>query len=289
MKFLLLILFFIYGKLFACEVIDDQGERLILKNPAQRVVSLAPDITENLFAIDAGDKIIGVVQGSDYPEAAKKIPVVATFSHIDIETLLKLHPDLIIAWSDTPFKKQLKKANIPVFWSHPTRLVDVPATLKRLGCLVGKKANAEKAAADFLKRYEVLQKKYQSKTPISVFYQVWSKPLITITEKSWIHDVILLCGGKNIFSHLKGTAPIVDLEAVLIANPDLIIGTDNQQHWQKQWEKCPKMHAVKNHHLYSMNPDKIERASLRLLEGALEICNAMDNVRTYGVSRIDDF
>ena len=196
-----------------------------------------------------------------------------------MESLLRLKPDLVIAWTDTHFGDQLKKTNIPIFWNRPSHLMDVPHTLKRLGCLLGQEKNAEHEIVNFMQRYNALQKKYETKPLVSVFYQVWSQPLITITEKSWIHDVIRLCGGKNIFSHLKGAAPVVDLEAVVIANPDMIIGTNNEMHWQKNWEKWPTIKALKNHHVFSFDPDKIERASPRLLEGAEEICNAIEKVR----------
>lgn len=279
MKYLFFLICIICNRLFACEVVDDKGNHLKLDQPAMRVISLAPDITENIFAIGAGAQLVGVVKGSDYPPPAKKIPIVATVSHVDMESLLRLKPDLVIAWTDTRFADQLKKANIPIFWNRPLRLMDVPNTLKRLGCLLGHEKNAEMLAVDYTKRFETLQKKYQNALPVSVFYQVWSHPLITISEKSWIHDVIRVCGGKNVFSNLKGAAPVIALEPVLIANPDIIIGTNSQANWQNDWKKWPKIKAVKNNYLFSVDPDKIERATPRLLEGAEEICNAIEKVR----------
>ena len=279
MKYILLIIFFIFSNAHACEVIDDSGQQIKLARPATRIISLAPDITENLFAIGAGVKLVGVVKGSDYPVQARSIPVIATYDSLDMESLLRLQPDLVIAWADTRFAPQLKKLNIPVYLTHPKHLIDVPQTLRRLGCLTATEKKAETVAADFMRQYHDLQKTYQSKQTISVFFQVWFNPLITITQNSWIDEVIRLCGARNIFSHLKGTAPEVDLEAVLMANPDVIIGTDDSLNWQAHWQKWTKINAVKHQHFISVNADRIERASPRLLEGTKDLCNAIEAVR----------
>lgn len=279
MRYLLFTLFFLYNASYACEVIDDTGQHIKLNHPAKRIISLAPDLTEDLFAIGAGEKLIGVIRGSDYPAQAKNVPIIATYDYLDMETLLILQPDLVVAWTDTRFAQQLKKSHIPVYWSHPKRLLDVPLTLRRLGCLVDAEKKAESIVAEFMQQYQTLQTKYAEKPPITVFFQVWPNPLITITKNSWIHEAISLCGGKNIFSDLKGTAPEVSLEAVLLANPDVIIGTDNNPKWQVHWQKWNKMHAVKNQHLFSVAADRIERASPRLLEGTEDLCNAIDIAR----------
>lgn len=274
------LIYFMFSPTEACEVIDDKGHKIKLQQPAKRIISLAPDLTENLFALGAGNRIVGVMRGSDYPPAAKKIPIVANYDSVDSESLLALHPDLIVAWADVRFIPQLKKLNIPVYLSHPEHVNDVPNTLRRLACLTDTQKTAEVVAAEYEQRYQKIQKKYADKKTLTVFYQIWSNPLITITKKSWISEVISLCGGKNIFAELKGIAPEVDTEAVLQANPDVIIGTEGSANWKQHWLAWKKqLSAVKNQDLFSVNPDIIERATPRLLEGTEELCIAMDGVR----------
>jgi iron complex transport system substrate-binding protein len=260
----------------AFAVIDDLGYAVNLPRPAQRIISLAPDLTEIIFAIGAGNKIVGVVSGSDYPSAAKNIAVVAGYNSVDAEAILLLHPDLIVAWADTNYVAQLKKLGIPVYLSQQRKLLDIAATMRKLGVLVGVQASANQTANNYLQRYTALQKKYAHLAPVTVFYQVWPQPLMTITKNSWINDVITLCGGRNIFADLHGVAPEVSIEAVIAANPDIIIGTtDAKQDWRRQWLAWPQLTAVKKLAVYSLNPDLINRAGPRVLAGAEEMCLAL--------------
>lgn len=280
-RFIYTVLLFIYGSLtgYACEVIDDTGQKVNLAHTAKRIVSLAPDMTEDLFVVGAGEHIVGVVRGSDYPLQAKKIPIIASYNNVDIEALLMLHPDLIVAWAEANFVPQLKKLGIPVYLSRQRKLMDVSATLQRLGCLIGAEKTAEIAAQHYLHRYAELQKKYTDKKVLTVFYQTWPNPLITITKNSWINEVISLCGGKNVFAELKGVAPEVNFEAVITANPEVIIGTNSHNNWKKYWQPWRMIRAVRDQYLFSVNPDLIERAGPRLLDGAEEMCKLMDYAR----------
>ncbi len=279
MRWFFLLLAFVLHGANACEVIDDAGQKIKLAHPAQRIISLAPDLTEILFAAGASKHIIGVMQGSDYPEAAKTIPVIANYNSIDVETIVALRPDLIVAWSEESFAEKLKTLGIPVYFSQQKKITDIPDTLKRLGCLAGTEKMANQAAEQFSQRYLLLQKKYSHKKVVSVFYQVWPKPLVTISKASWINDVISLCGGKNIFANLKGAAPEVNLEAVLVANPEVIIGTDTKLDWEKMWSAWPQISAVYNQHLFAINPDWVERAGPRLLVGVDAICRDLELAR----------
>ncbi len=274
----------LYGtKSFACEVIDDFGRIVKLQNPAKRIISLAPDATENLFAVGAGNRMVGVMQGSDYPLAAKKIPVVARYNTIDIEMMLSLHPDLIVAWADGVNIKQLEHRGIAVFFSRPKKLTDVPKTLQKLGCLTGNETIANEAAAKYMQQYSILSKQYKKTKPVTVFYQLWSNPLITITKESWINEAIDFCGGRNIFARLKTVAPEVTMESVIVENPDMIVGTDKTDDWKKSWQAWPSLHAVKHQLLVSVNPDLIERASPRLLDGVSQLCASIDHARNSSV------
>lgn len=268
--------FFTLQTVFACTVVDDQKHVLTLPQPAKRIISLAPDLTELLFAAGAGHKIVGVMHGSDYPPLAKKMTQVASYNQIDAEKIVALHPDLVVVWAQGGIAEQVKKLGIPVYVSEQHALTDIPATLQRLGCLAGTQQQADQAAAQFTQHYETLKKHYSQPKNIKVFYQVGSRPLMTISKNSWISDVITLCGGKNIFADLHGAAPSVDVEAVLKANPDVIVASEGERDWQKQWERWPQINAVKYHRLFTINSDLLERASPRILTGAEQMCRWLE-------------
>jgi iron complex transport system substrate-binding protein len=264
---------------FACEVTDDLGRVVSLAHPAKRIISLAPDATENLFAIGAGNRMVGVMQGSDYPLAAKKIPVVARYNAIDTELILSLHPDLIVAWTGNMNSKAFEKAGIAVYVSRPKKLTDIPITLQKLGCLVGHEKMANEVSRSYVQRYATLAKQYKQAKPVTVFYQLWPNPLMTITKQSWINEAINLCGGRNIFADLKTMAPEVTIESVIIKNPDMIIGADKKDAWKMSWQSWRSLRAVKHQLLVNVDPDLIERASIRLLDGVSQLCIAMDYAR----------
>lgn len=277
---IILVCLFWLGFAKAAVVIDDEGHKVSLAHPAQRIISLAPDITELLFAAGAGPSVVGVMQGSDYPAAAKKIPIVATFQSIDREKIVSLQPDLVVVWGEGKLASSLKSLNIPVFISHQKKIQDIPETLKRFGVLAGTETIALRAANDFLMRYDQLQKTYSNKKIIPVFYQLWAQPLMTVTKRSWINDVITLCGGKNVFADLRGVAPEVDIEAVLLANPAVIMTASKNQHWKNKWQHWPQLRAVQKNRLYTLDPDALERASPRILIGAQAMCQALVPLRS---------
>lgn len=272
----------------ACEVTDDSGQLIRLQTHAQRIISLAPDITENLFAIGAGDQLVGVISGSDYPTPAKNILPVGSYLGLDIEKILALKPHLIVSWG-TNFSKQLqllKNWGIPIYITNPRRLEDIPRTLINLGCLSGHELKASAVAESYLQRLKDLSARYQSQQQVSVFYQIGSYSLLTINKTSWINQVIQLCGGINIFAHTHSLVSEVGWEAVLAANPQVIVSDATQADWQMRWQAWPQLSAVKNHFFLKIHPDLIDRASPRLLDGARQLCAYLQMVRAVG-AKID--
>lgn len=265
--FLIAIIFHVAN---ACDVIDDTGQVIHLQRPAKRIISLAPDLTEILFAVGAGSRIIGVMQGSDYPLSAKNITIIANYNSLDFEKIMAFRPDLIVTWTEVSYLPQLKKLNIPIYFSRQKKITDIPNTMHKLACLTGYEARGKIAEDLFMHRYQQLQQRYTGRKPMIVFYQVWPRPLMTITKNSWINDIITLCGGKNIFADLPGSAPEVSLEAVISANPDIIVGSDLQN-----WHAWPNLKAVKNKQLYPIESDLVERAGPRLIEGAEKVCTSL--------------
>jgi iron complex transport system substrate-binding protein len=259
---------------------DDSGNVITLKQPAERIISLAPHATESLFAAGAGDKIIGAVSYSDYPEAAKLIPRVGGYPSLDIEKIVTLKPDLIVAWASGNNQKQVTKLaalGFNVFMSEPKQPRDIAKTIKRFGKLAGTSAIANKAATDF-----ILQENFSKTKKVKVFYQFWNKPIMTVNRNHLISNVINLCGGINVFSDLHSLTPKVSIEAVLATNTDVIIAGgkgDKKEKWISEWEVWTQLAAVKNKQIYFIDPDLLNRAGPRILDGAEQLCNILEKAR----------
>ena len=266
-------------------VIDDEKNKIELTQPAQRIISLAPHITESLFAAGAGNKIIGAVSYSDYPEEAKKIPRVGGYPSLDLEKIVSLKPDLVIAWSSGNNKNQVDKLRsfgIKVFMSEPRYPHDIAKTIQRFGELAGTNKLAMKASDDFLQHYHSLQKRFSKKKKIKVFYQIWNKPIMTISGGHLISEIIKLCGGENVFANLKILTPRISLESVLTTKPEVIISDGMgkpRSEWVKEWKPWLQLPAVKNDHLYFIDPALMQRVGPRILQGADKLCELLERAR----------
>jgi len=264
---------------------DDQGKTVTLQQPAKRIISLAPHITESLFAAGAGDNIIGAVSYSDYPEAAKKIPRVGGYPSADLEKIISLKPDLVIAWPSGNNLKQVEKLSafgIKVFMSEPRYPQDIAKTIQRFGVLAGTNKIAGKAANDFLQHYELLKSRYSKNKKVKVFYQIWNKPIMTISGNHLISEIIELCGGENVFANLKTLTPRITLESVIAAKSEVIISGGMgkvRPEWLDEWKSWPELPAVKNGQLYFIDPALMQRVGPRILQGADKLCEFLDNAR----------
>lgn len=269
----------------AVSVTDDLGRQVALAQPAQRIVSLAPHLTEDLFAIGAGGQIVGVVDYSDFPAAAKQLPRVGGYSGFDLERIRALKPDLIVGWpSGNPSRQlqQLESLGIPLFYDDTRRLNRLPGVLQRLGVLTGKTATADKVAQDFRDRLAALRQRYAGKPAVRVFYQVWDRPLMTINREQIISDAITLCGGVNVFGQLPALVPTVDEEAVLQANPQLIATSGEAGMASgslERWRRWPALEANRRQALVNLPPDLLSRIGPRLIDGAERLCQAIDRAR----------
>jgi iron complex transport system substrate-binding protein len=264
---------------------DDAGHVVELDAPARRIVSLAPNLTELLFAAGAGDRVAGTSEFSDYPAAARNIPRIGGGAGLDIEAIIALQPDLVVAWeSGNPDGQleRLQRLGMTLFLSEPRQLLDVPGTLVRLGQLAGSEQVAEAAARAFELRYRELQRRYSTRPTVTVFYQVWRQPLMTVNGEHLISDVIRLCGGRNVFSDLPVLAPQIDIEAVLAADPAVIIvgtgGTSEIAELQ-DWQRWSMLTAVAQGHLYGVQRELLVRHSPRILDGAEQVCGILEKVR----------
>ncbi len=264
---------------------DDAGLVLTLKQPARRIVSLAPFTTELLFAAGAGDHVVGVVEFSNYPAAARQLPRVGSYNNLDLEGIIRLKPDLIVAWrSGTPDKqiRKLRQLGYDIYLAEPRKIEDVPETLKRLGRLAGTDRAAGKQATAFQRQYRRLRQRYIDRPEVTVFYQIWDRPLMTVNGRHLISHVIRLCSGRNVFADLDVLAPRISIESVLTKNPEVIITGgmgEARPQWLQAWRRWPQLRAVARKNLYFIHPDLLQRHSPRILLGAKKMCQFLEQAR----------
>ena len=248
-----------------------------------RIVSLAPNLTEITYAAGAGPALVGTVEYSDYPEAARSLPRVGDGWRIDLEQVLALRPDIVLAWSSgTPAAtiERLRATGLRVVEVPTFRLADVPAALRLVGELAGTRATAESAAARFDAQMQRLRRQHAGARPVRVFIEIDDEPLFTVNGRHIISEVAGLCGGRNVFAGLPQIAPQVDVEAVLASDPDVILSTDDTiADPRAQWLAWPQLRAVRLGTIYSLSSDTVTRASPRLAQGAAEVCAALDAAR----------
>lgn len=264
---------------------DDRNQLITLKQPAQRIVVLSPHLAENLYAIGAGPQIVGAVSFSNYPEAAKALPIVGSYDSFDLERIRALKPDLLVVWQTGNPPAQLARLDalgLPIFYDNAQKLPQVPTVLERLGVLTGHQLQARQVAQQFRDRIARLQQQYQQQKPVRVFYQIWDRPLMTINKAQIISDVMTLCGAVNVFADLPLLVPTIDEEAVVMANPDLIATsgeTGPKSDWLLRWQRWPRLKAVQQHNLVILPPDLLSRMGPRLTDGAEKMCQAIDTAR----------
>ncbi|MDR0996299.1 MAG: cobalamin-binding protein [Zoogloeaceae bacterium] len=262
----------------ALTLIDDSGQPVTLARPASRIVSLAPTATELIYAAGAGDQLVGVVSFSDWPEQAAKLPVIGRFDRLDLEAILALKPDLAIAWADgnRPAElRRLEKLGVPVFVLHTRQIPDVARHLRLIGQLANTKATAGQAADTFLRRIAALPAPAADMPRQRVFIELWDRPLTTLAGGGIVDQAITRCGGKNVFAALPGQAPAVSTEAVLAADPQILIATGMtgaRADWLIAWQRWPTLSAVREQRLHTLDPDLLFRAGPRLAEGLEALC-----------------
>jgi iron complex transport system substrate-binding protein len=264
---------------------DDYGHDVRLAKPVHRIVSLSPHLTELLYAAGAGAKVVGAVDYSDYPPPAKALPRVGSDAGINLEAVLALKPDLVVAWPNVGTAKavdRLADLGLPTFRSEPRELDDIARTLERLGRLAGTEAQAAREAAAFRAKVAQLEQRYAGLPKVRAFYQVWDRPLQTVNGEHVISKVMRLCGAENVFARLPLLAPEIDREAVLKADPQVIIasGSDGRRPgWLDEWKSYAGLAAAARGHLYTVAPELIQRHTPRLLEGAAQLCEIVERVR----------
>ena len=265
-------------------VVDDSGEKIVLEKPAQRLITLAPHLTEQVFTADGGDRIVATVNYSNFPEAASQILIIGSYKKISYEMVVGLNPDLILATGGNGLEmiNRLRTLGYTVYVDEPRELEDVASALERIGKLLGTQESTELEVQRFNRRLHDLKSTYSNAKAMRVFYEVWNEPLITINGKHLISSVMRLCGGENIFSDALPMAPRINVETVIRRDPNVIIASghgEQRPDWLDEWLQWPSITAVQQGHLYFIPPDILQRHTVRILDGAEKMCNFIDLAR----------
>ncbi len=264
---------------------DALDQRLCLAEPATRIVSLSPGATELLFSAGAGDSVLAVSAWSDFPPEAATLPQVGDSNRLDLEGIVALAPDLVVAWVDGNSRSQLEKlANlgIPVFWLAPRRFEDIAQSVEDLARLTGRPTLGADQARDFRVGLARLRAEHADARPVRVFYQIWDQPLMTVNREELISKAIGLCGGVNVFGDLPRLVPRVSTEAVLAADPEAIVTSgrkDGDQAWLERWRRFPELTAVRTGNLFLEPPSLLVRPTLRMLAGTRHLCQTLERAR----------
>ena len=265
------------------EVIDDAGRHLVLQAPARRIVALSPHATELVFEIDAGDALLAVSEASDYPEAASRLPRIGGAAGIDLERILALKPDLVIAWQSGNARGQieaLEHAGINVFESDPKTIEQIATSLERLGRLTGHDQLANARAASFRSTMQALADKERVKPRLAVFYQISERPIFTLGAPHLVSRLIETCGAENAFEDIDALAAEVSSESVVMRHPDLIV-TDPEHvaELARKWQTLGAIRADGKTHVVGIDADLLTRATPRVTKGTGELCAALDRLR----------
>jgi iron complex transport system substrate-binding protein len=267
-------------------VTDDTGAPVVLAAPANRVISLGPHLTELAYAAGGGQAMVGAIRFSDFPEAAKSLPIVGDAHAIDFERIVQLKPDLVLVWGsglNERHKARLRSLGLTVYESEIRQAQGIPDTLRRLGALLGRAEAAESAARAFESQWQALAERWRGKPAVRVFWQLWHEPLMTINREHLISQAMRACGGVNVFAELPLLTPAVSWEAAVAANPQLIAGSGRPLDAARdfaQWSQVGRrVVAVKRQRFATIDGNLIGRMGPRFVEGAQRLCEAIDGAR----------
>jgi iron complex transport system substrate-binding protein len=262
---------------------DDLDRPVQLKAPAQRIVTLAPFLTELVYDAGAGERVVGVSAHSDYPPEAKRLPQVGTAVNFSIEEIAALKPDLVLVWKDSVRPEDLERIarfGAEVFVASARTLEDVPRLLDAIGRLTGR--DVATVAAQYERQLAGLRREYAGKRQLATFVEIWNRPLTTISGRHFINQAFEICGAENVFVELPGIAPVVAWEQVYRRDPEVIVGLSSgtsADEFRARWQSRPTLSAVKSGKLVHVHPDRLQRQTARTPAGIAELCAALDRVR----------
>jgi len=248
---------------------------------AERIVTLAPHLTELVYSAGAGDALVATVSHSDHPSVARTLPRVGDYQGIQVEAILNHRPDLILAWRSgnrPQLVQRLKQLGLNVITTEPETLNDIPQQIERIGQLAGTRAVAQRRANELRDTLTRLSERYQTDQPITVFYQLWDAPMMTLNGQHFISQAITLCGGRNVFADLAPLVPKVSQEAVLEADPAVMILGERaaiSAQWKQAWQRYETLSAVQNQRIHSVSADVFQRPTARFVEHLPQLCEVI--------------
>ena len=264
-------------------VIDDLGVELRLEQPAQRVISLSPHLTELMYSIGAGDRLVGTVRGSDFPVEAAALPEIGDASGLDFERILHSRPDVMLAWGSGNRSvdiARLRVLGLRVLVLEPQRLEDIPRHLRLLGRVTGRVAQAQAVALEFETRVDALRHRYAGRAPVRVLFEIWHRPLFTVNGDHIISKVLALCAARNIFADLPRLAGEVSLEQALVMDPDaIVVGSEADDAGVTNWMEFSYLRAVRTGSVFAVSADLITRQTARIVDAAERMCAGLDKAR----------
>lgn len=252
---------------------------------AQRIVTLAPALTELVYAAGAGNKLVAVSAWSNYPPEATKLPVVADHAAVNREALLALKPDVVLAWrTGTPERMMaaVRSLGIPVRLIDGQRIDDVPRLLREIGQIAGTRDAAEQVAKAYEARLANIRGQYAALAPVPALIEIWHAPFMSVSGSHYMSDALLACGGRNVLAELPGITPEVSLERILEIDPAAIVGAgsaDSPARFRDNWRRFGSLKAVRQAALIWLEPDTIQRQTPRLLDGVEALCRQLAGVR----------
>ena len=261
------------------QVHDDEARLISLAAPPQRIVSLSPGATAMLFAAGGGARVVGTPDFSVEPEAARGIARIGDSHGFDLERILALRPDLIVAWTGAFSAAQLlpfERAGLPVYRHRVARLDDVPTAIRRLGALLHTEATADQSAAGLRARIGTLRARYHRAGPPRLLLQVWDRPVYTLGGEQLISDAIEACGYRNVYAELRDAAPAVSLESIAARDPDVILAlaadARSAQEWIAHWRALPQLRAVRRNRLISFVDARLSRLGPEVVDASEALC-----------------
>ena len=262
------------------QVHDDEGRLISLPAPPQRIVSLSPGATTMLFAAGGGARVVGTPEFSVEPEAARGIARIGDSHGFDLEQILALRPDLIVAWTGAFSAAQLlpfERAGLPVYRHRVARLDDVPTAIGRLGALLHTEATADRSAAGLRARISTLRVRYhRAAAPPRLLLQVWDRPVYTLGGQQLLSDAIEACGYSNVYAELHDAAPAVSLESIAARDPDVILAlaadAHTAQEWLGRWRALPQLRAVRHGRLQSFVDTRLSRLGPEAVDATEALC-----------------
>lgn len=248
-----------------------------------RIVTLSPHLAELVFAVGAGEQLVGVSAYTDFPEQAAELPKIGDAFALDHERLTMLAPDILLAWqSGTPAHviDELRERGHRVETIRTENVADISSALLRVGEITGTSQEAGHVAARFSGKMQAIADRYADAESISVFYQVSKRPLFTINNEHYVSDLITICGGRNVFADLQHLAPTISVESVLDRNPEVLLASsDAGTDAFVDWDRWPNLAANQTANRYILPADEIARATPRLIIAAIALCEALDRAR----------